>query len=262
MAIEQPTTLRVVTAGEVVEAEWMPTGVPGLALVGRPVTSGWRLVHIPTGRAVSRSAEHPDPDVVRNLARRIASLADWTEPNVAVSVPRLRQGLDQAIAAWQAEHRIPAHADAARRELSAAPADPEPDGLVAASSELGPGGGLAHDLEALASKLRGTEHERLLLREVVRRLHAVLAPGAFADSLETLSHADREFVHSLVADENAQDATAVVQAIRRASDAFGPRPSGQTARVATGGTRSGAAAPRPPTRPRTGRMGGPDAAAS
>src|SRR5579872_5842810 len=101
MAMEQPTTLRVVSAGEIVEAEWTPSGVVGLALVGRPVSDGWRLVHMASGRVVSRSAEHSDQDAVRDLARRIAPLADWTQPNVAVAVPRLRQELDRIINDWR-----------------------------------------------------------------------------------------------------------------------------------------------------------------
>jgi hypothetical protein len=111
MAMEEPTTLRVVSAGNIVEAEWMPSGVPGLALVGRPVSAGWRLVHIPTGRAVSRSAEHFDPEAVRALARMIGTLADWTDPNVAVSRPDLREELDRLLAAWRGDSETtPKHA--------------------------------------------------------------------------------------------------------------------------------------------------------
>jgi hypothetical protein len=232
MAMEQPATLRVVTAKGVVEAEWMPSGVAGLALVGRPLTTGWRLVHMTSGRAVSRSAEHSDPEAVRDLASRIAPLTDWTEPNVAVSVPRLRQELDRVITAWQAAHRVGYEA----------PSPPLPRPGTTSERDL------AVDLETLAAHLRAAEHERLLLRETVRRLHRALAPAAFNDSLATLSQDDRDFVRSMVNDESIEDATGVVQAIRRSDDALGPRPADRSSRV--------------PARARTGRFDGPDAAAS
>ncbi len=243
MAMEQPATLRVVHAGEIVEAEWAPSGVPGLALVGRPVTTRWRLVHIATGRAVSRSAEHADPDAVRELALRIAPLADWTEPNVAVSVPRLRQELDRVISSWLLAHEAApkprgASDQASHQDISARDAAPQ-----------APDRDLAKDLETLAAGLRAAERERHLLREVVLRLHAALSPGVFADALSTLSRAEREFVRSLVSEENLEDATGVVQAIRRAVDVLGPRVAPTTP-------------PRSGTRRRPGRFDGPDVAAS
>jgi len=239
MAMEQPTTLRVVSAGEIVEAEWTPSGVPGLALVGQPVTTAWRLVHMASGRAVSRSAEHTDPEAVRDLARRIAPLADWTEPNVAVSVPRLRQELERVIGDWQVA-RPAARGTETPSEQAQIPDRPAP------RSELGRD--LTGELETLASKLRGAEHERLLLREIVRKLHGAVDKGLFADALSALSQSDREYVRALVDDEKEQDATAVVQAIRRTVDS----PSHRTPAVTA----------RPPTRPRSPHFGGPDAAAS
>lgn len=259
MAMEEPATLRVVAAGEVVEAEWTPSGVPGLALVGRPVTAGWRLVHMATGRAVSRSAEHADPAAVRALARRIATLADWTDPNVGSSVPRLRQDLDKAMAAWRADH-TPAPAPG---ETPASPLESE------VPTELGRD--LSKDLQSVASSVRAAEHERLLLRHIVRRLHDA-AQGAFDEALATLTRVDREFIRSLVAgqdaDEDAKDATAVVQAIRPTTDPRGVRAAAAT-RPAVGaprpggaGSRPGTTSPRSPARPRTPRFDGPDVAAS
>ncbi|MGA2037147.1 MAG: hypothetical protein ABSH04_06140 [Acidimicrobiales bacterium] len=272
MVMEQPTTLRVVAAGEIVEAEWAPSGVAGLALVGKPVTTGWRLVHMATGRAVSRSAEHPDPEVVRDFARRIAPLADWTEPNVAVSVPRLRQELEQAITAWRAAYPLVDQAalvPAPRGQRVAdgngqkSPANAErsrDSSVVGSETELGKD--LAEDLETLAARLRATEHERVLLRQVVRCLHAALPPGVFADALTTLSHGDRAFVRFLVADENAEDATAVVQVIRRTGNVASPRAPTASATPPTTPPRPAATSQRTPTRPRTPRFGGSDVAAS
>lgn len=262
MAIEESTTLRVVHAGEIVEAEWVPSGVPGLAIVGRPVTTAWRLVHIATGRAVSRSAEHGDVDAVRDLARRIAPLADWTEPNVATSVPRLRQELDAVIDAWRSSHG----------GVAGSTADALQNGRIASHQELSeldrslqaPERDLAKDLETLATGLRAAERERHLLREIVRRLHAALPPGIFADALSTLSHSDREFVRSLVTDQTAEDATGVVQAIRRAADMLGPRTSTSTSKTAVTGPPPHPAptSPRTSARRRPGRLDGPDVAAS
>lgn len=262
MAIEQKTTLRVVHAGAIVEAQCAPSGIAGLALVGRPVTTGWRLVHMATGRAVSRSAEHTDAGAVRELARRIAPLADWTEPNVAVTVPRLRQDLDRVISDWRGIYGSslagsgsePSPNTASHREFSGSepvvPQAPERD--------------LSNDLETLANGFRAAERERHLLREVVRRLHAALPLGVFADALSNLSHHDREFVRSLVADENAEDATGVVQAIRRAADVSGPRTTTATPNtvVTASSPRPAPTSPRTPSRRRAGHFDGPDVAAS
>lgn len=280
MAIEQPTTLRVVHAGEIVDAEYVPSGVPGLAVVGRPLTTGWRLVHIATGRAVSRSAEHTDLDAVRDLASRIAPLADWTEPNVAVSVPRLRQELDRVITAWRALHGGAPVAGPGFEQTSHRSSDQASHQGFSRSAPLPPAPerDLTYDLETLADRLRAAEHERHLLREIVRRLHGALAPGVFADALSNLSHGEREFVRSLVADENAEDATGVVQAIRRGVDVTGPRtattgakavgaasatrPAPASPRPASASPRPAPASPRSPTRRREGRFDGPDIAAS
>ena len=275
VTIQKPMTLRVVSAGKIVEAECVPSGVPGLALVGRPVTTGWRLVHVATGRAVSRSAEHADPEAVRDFARRIAHLADWTDPNVAVSVPRLRQDLEQAIIAWHAAHPADqaeptppqgvarvggirrAEGVQAGRGAAAGGYDPVQASRSNHPSVVGPeiemGRDLAKDLERLATRLRVVEHERVLLRQVVRRLHAALPADAFSDALATLSQNDRAFVRLLVADKNAEDATAVVQVIKGTDNVASPRtPVSRPAAVST----------RTPTRPREPRFGGPDVAAS
>ncbi|MGD0255942.1 MAG: hypothetical protein ABSB99_10400 [Acidimicrobiales bacterium] len=286
MTMQEPMTLRVVTAGEIVEAECAPSGVPGLALVGRPVTTRWRLVHMATGRAVSRSAEHADPEAVRDFARRIAHLTDWTDPNVAVSVPRLRQNLEQAITAWRAAYP-PAEvaqstppqgirrAEGVRRTEGVqggqgvagngvhGPVQAERSNPPSvAGPDLAMGRDLAKDLERLATRLRVAEHERVLLRQVVRRLHAVLPADAFSDALATLSQSDRAFVRFLMADENAEDTTAVVQVIKGTDNVVSPRAPVSSTRLPTTASRPAAASPRNPTRPRKPHFGGPDVAAS
>jgi hypothetical protein len=250
--------LPVLTGGEVVEAEWQPSGVAGLALAGRPVTTGWRLVHIASGRAVSRSAEHPDPDILRELAMRIVHLADWTQPGVAMSVPGLRKELEQAVCTWRISHPLcedlaapPEGVPVLRGAVSsrqAAIQGPRSRTSLVGGPETELGRDLERDLATLVDRLRVAEHERLLLRQVIRRLHTRMAPDAFTEALATLSHGDHSFVRFLVADENAEDTTAVVQAIRPKPAAAPPRPAAGTQGVS-------------PKR-RAPRFGGPDVAAS
>jgi hypothetical protein len=259
VVVRQPKMLPVLTGGEVVEAEWQPSGVAGLALAGRPVTTGWRLVHIASGRAVSRSAEHPDPDILRELAMRIAHLADWTQPRVAVSIPRLRKELEQAVSAWRISHPLsdedlatpPEGVPVLRGAVSNRPVathGPSSKVSLVGGPETELGKDLERDLATLVERLRVAEHERVVLRQVVRRLYATMAPDAFTKALATLSHADHSFVRFLVADEKAEDATAVVQAIRPRPAAAPPRPAA--------GTQGVSPKRRPP------RFGGPDVAAS
>jgi hypothetical protein len=247
MAMEEPTTLRVVSAGNIVEAEWMPSGVPGLALVGRPVSAGWRLVHIATGRAVSRSAEHFDPEAVRALARMIGPLADWTDPNVAVSRPDLRDELDRVLAAWRGDsettpkHAVRAPVDETRqldtytldtgsldtgsldtrslatRRMDEVSVDTRPiDSLDSREAERG----LAQELQNLVERVRSAEHETFVLREVVRRLRDLVSSATFDHVMGTLNPSDRGLVGSLLPDGQAADATGVVQALRPEMDTF------------------------------------------
>jgi hypothetical protein len=276
MAMQQPATLRVVSAGNIVEAEWMPSGVPGLALVGRPVSTGWRLVHVASGRAVSRSAEHFDPEAVRALAKIIAPLADWTDPDVAASRPHLREELDRILAGWLGHTDTrPRHV---RREfvddtrlldlptLDTPSLDTRPHatpGAVGAEmgSATGPerrldggdrGRGLAEELQNLVERVRSAEYETAVLREVMRRLREVVPPATFDQALSTLSASDRGLVGSLVPDGTAADATGVVQAIRPEVDTIRTQPA----------TPGRSPTTRVPPTTRSGRAPGPDIAAS
>jgi hypothetical protein len=234
--------LRVVSAGKVVEAEWSPSDVPGLALVGRPVTSRWRLVHIASGRAVSRSAEHSDPEAVRSLAKAIAHLADWTKPDVAIALPRLRDELDRILGEWRASHPDSQHEEPPAVRTVAAQSSVATTQMP--NADYGSDRAL-EELEKVLSRLRSADRERVLLREVVRRLHASLPPGMFTEGLVNLSDEDRALVRHLVSERERSDVTAVVQAIRG---------TGTTARTP--------ASPRGPARPRPPRAPGPDVAAS
>ncbi|MGH9029468.1 MAG: hypothetical protein ACRDV4_07620, partial [Acidimicrobiales bacterium] len=192
-------------------------------------------------------AEHSQPEVVRALAREIASLADWTQPGSSVAVPQVREQLDRTLASWRAANPDPARPSTPIPAPST-PLPVVPQGAGAPTRAPEPSRDLRQgrnmvldqDLERLVARLRAAERERVLLRQVVRSLRAAMTPSAFADALANLSQGDREFVDSLLSDRNAADATAVVQVFRRENT-----PTSRT-----------------PTMPRSPRVPGPDVAAS
>jgi hypothetical protein len=190
---------------------------------------------------------------------RIAHLADWTQPRVAVSVPHLRKELEQAVSMWRISNPFPDEDLATPPEgvpvlrgavssRQAAIQGPRSKTSLVGGPETELGKDLERDLATLVERLRVAEHERLLLRQVVRRLHPRMAPDTFTEALAALSHGDHSFVRFLVADENADNATAVVQAIR-------PKPASAPPRPASG-TRGVSSKRRAPS------FGGPDVAAS
>lgn len=84
--------VRWVVDGDVVES-----GVAGLVLTKTGPEGTWRLVHAPTGRPVSRSASHADPQVLVRLAGSLASLADWSRRDIPVPGPVLRQAIEAVV---------------------------------------------------------------------------------------------------------------------------------------------------------------------
>lgn len=189
---------------------------------------------------------------MKELARRIASLADWTSASVAVTVPRLREQLDEVLHAWRAEHP----------ERGAAAGDSRTSGAVAVAqvrASAGPGRSQDHGrqshLEELIARVRASDHERMVLRTALRTLYEKLPASTFSNALESLSDPDRRIVRSIVGEESTHvggggpaedDTTAVVQAIRT-------RPGPST---------RGPAPTRSPSRPRPPGVPGSDAAAS
>lgn len=207
MAMVQPGPLRVVSGGKIVEAEWMPSGVPGLALVGRPLTSGWRLVHIASGRAVSRSAEHQDPQKLEMLARSIGPLANWMDPRVAESHPELRERLDRAIAIWKGKRVGSSGASLQRHAVEYRTGLPEQSG----------------------PETSRVQEENLLLREALRRLAQTVPHSTFEDALQGLEPIQREQLSSMLRRRREEmlsspaavsntDTTSVVQTLRRVSE--------------------------------------------
>jgi hypothetical protein len=75
-------------------------GVPGLGICTRLVCDEeWQVIHLRSGRVV---ADHlPSSDAAAGLARRLGSVADWTQPRgrIRQGRERLRRVLDLLVAA-------------------------------------------------------------------------------------------------------------------------------------------------------------------
>ncbi len=250
MSTGEPKTIHVVTAeGVAVDAATLDSGVSGLALVGAPASEGWRLIHIASGRIVSRSAQHPDPDVLRKLAHRLAAFADWTERDVRVPGPVLRREIEAAAVqlglssepAAPPSHRVAGPKDAGAESAVSSPSAESAEPMTAEASAWAPpsefpsvptapvtttgsangkvraasNGAVSTDEAAeLRHRLTITERERALLRRILRRVHTSVAPGTFADAIRDLDAEERALLGSLITD-GASDATGVVRALPR-----------------------------------------------
>jgi hypothetical protein len=157
------TTVRIMGPDGLVPVEAIESGVPGLALALPPSSERWVLVHVPSGLAVSRAAKHHDPEVLVELASRLAPLADWSQAALAVPGPVLRREVDRALA----------------------------DSGLEAASRTTPG----------EPQGWSTERERDLLVTVLRRAHTAIAPGDFATVIEDLDAEERAQLRALLTDE-------------------------------------------------------------
>jgi hypothetical protein len=146
-----------------VVVEALESGVPGLALALPPSAERWVLVHVPSGLAVSRAAKHHHPEVLVELAGRLAPLADWSQATLAVPGPVLRREVDRALA----------------------------DSGLAAAPRAAPG----------ESQEWSSNRERDLLVTVLRRAHTAVAPGAFAKVIEDLDAEERAHLRALLTNE-------------------------------------------------------------
>ncbi len=247
MSTGEPKTIHVVTAeGQAVDAATLDSGVPGLSLVGPPVSEGWRLIHVASGRIVSRSAQHPDPDVLRKLAHRLAAFADWTERDVRVPGPVLRREIEAAavqLGLGPEPPAAPSHPGAGSKSDAAGPAEsadsaetttaeasawappsefpavPATPAATAGSDDGRPhavsvGARPTDEAAELRHRLSVAERERALLRRILRRVHTAVAPGTFADAIRDLDAEERALLGSLITD-GASDATGVVRALPR-----------------------------------------------
>ena len=264
MSTGEPSTIHVVSAdGVAAEATALDSGVPGLVIVGVPDTDRWRLVHTASGRVVSRSAQHADPDVLRKLAHRLAAFTDWTHRDIRMPGPVLRREIEEAARdlglhpddhldpATSTYRPVPAVAPTAPSVPSTAtdpaafPSAPEQTGEVPSVAVDAPDG-RADQVEQLQARLRSTERERALLRRILRRVHTSVPPGTFADAIRDLDAEERALLGTLITD-GASDSTGVVRSMPTASNdapsaspSSPPRPSPETAPDT--GTDTGAAA--------------------
>jgi len=231
MSTGDPSTIHVVTGdGVAMEAAALDSGVPGLVLAATPGADRWRLIHSASGRIVSRSAQHSDPEILRKLAHRLASFTDWTEKAIRLPGPVLRREIEEA--AQQLGLTPDGHENSAPSSASAAPtASTDPAGFPSAQATgevPAPGGAKTpagaktdgpsvsprrHDqVEELKSRLRSTERERALLRRILRRVHTAVPPGTFADAIRDLDGEERALLVTLITD-GASDSTAVVRSL-------------------------------------------------
>lgn len=206
----------------------LPTRVAGLAVEQAPRRSVWRLVHAPTGRPLSRSAVHADPEALHDLASRVGDLAQWTEVELSVPGPRLRADLALALAEWREAWGV--------EDISGPVAV-----TTAPSGSASPSRWPAVDRD---------DPERL--RRLVRHLYAAVPPALLGTTVRDLDPADRDLLLGLVAEEaRPDDTTGVIQAIRPegVTPAGDPVPIPPTAVVP-------ATAPPTAVVPKTGGPGG------
>lgn len=169
----------------------------------------WRLVHAHTGRPLSRSAVHRDPEALRELASLVAPLADWSQHEIDVPGPRLRQGLHDAVAYWSDTHP-------ARYRTAAAPSPataPRP----------------APARPANARPVRSEESPAL--RRLVRHLYSSLPPGLLGSTVRRLEPRDRQLLLDVVSEFASDDTTGVLQVVRptrenRVAGRHGTEPTG------------------------------------
>jgi hypothetical protein len=175
-----------------VGAARLETRVPGLAVERARRRPVWRLVHAPTGRVLSRSAEHADPALLHDLASRVADLAPWVESELSVPGPRLRADLTRVIGEWRHDHGLDHRAAPPSEPTGRTPAVPvSPSRWTPAAPT---------DLEAL--------------RRLVRHLYEAVPPGRLGATVRDLALADRDVLLGLVTATDDGDITGVVQAIR------------------------------------------------
>jgi hypothetical protein len=183
-------------AGRSVAPGRLPTRVAGLALEEVPQRSVWRLVHAPTGRPLSRSAVHADPEALHDLASRVGGLAPWTEVELSVPGPRLRADLARAMAEWRAAWGVE-----------------EESGPVAVATT--PSGSASPSRWPAVDR---DDPERL--RRIVRHLYGAVPPALLGTTVRDLDPSDRDLLLGLVAEEGPsqearpEDTTGVIQAIR------------------------------------------------
>ena len=184
MSTGDPSTIHVVTGGRRCHgggcARQRRPGPGPWQDAGQPI--GWRLLHSASGRIVSRSAQHSDPEVLRKLAHRLAVVHRLDREAIPVPGPVLRREIEDA--AEQLGLTPDGHEDqlSGAFNVAAPTASTDPSGFpsapttaevpavgggkAATAQKAGAGAGSSTDraatqVEELQSRLRTTERERL-----------------------------------------------------------------------------------------------------
>ncbi len=154
-------------------------------------------MHERSGRPLSRSAVHADPEALHDLASRVAGLAVWTDEELAVPGPRLRAELARAVGEWRDAQGV----DARSEVIDALP----PPAAALRSAPI------------RRPTLDQDDPDRL--RRLIRHLYGAIPPGLLGATVREIDVRDRDVLLAVLAEENGDDTTGVIQAIRPASDA-------------------------------------------
>jgi hypothetical protein len=169
----------------------LDTPVPGLALLRAPDDGQWRLVHAATGRLLSRSSVHRQPDALYDLASQVAELTDWTNVELSAPGPRLRAELSRVVDEWRA------------RQGAERPSDGPPSAPVVARS-------WGRSIGKQFDQIEG-------LRRLVRHLYGAVPPGRLSATVRSLAQGEQELLLEVVANDD-DEVTGVLQVIRAEDD--------------------------------------------
>jgi hypothetical protein len=182
------------------EANTVDTGVAGLVLVRTAPGGQWRLVHEVTGLLVSRSAVSDDTQDLRRLAYELGPLADWTQRELPLPGPALRQAVETA----------------ARRcglPLGAVSTEPVPATVSSEEPQTArvelPTTGVEPQ-----SQLEAAQRDLELVSRVLRLVHTSVPPGILASAIADLDASQRARLRELLtAGDTGTRSDAVIQSI-------------------------------------------------
>ena len=159
------------------DANTADTGVAGLVLVRTAPGGQWRLVHEVTGLLVSRSAVSDDTQVLRRLAYELGPLADWTQRELPLPGPALRQAVESAAVRCG----LTLGAVTMGTSPASSPVDDRTAPVVSPESEL----------EAVRRDLE-------LVSRVLRLVHTAVPPGVLASAIGDLDASERARLRELL----------------------------------------------------------------
>ena len=175
------------------DANTVNTGVAGLVLVRTAPGGQWRLVHEVTGLLVSRSAVSDDTQDLTRLAYELGPLADWTQRELPLPGPALRQAVESA---------------ARRCGLPLGVVSTEPVPTTVSNEDPATAG-----VEA-QSTLEATRRDLELVSRVLRLVHTSVPPGVLASAIADLDASQRARLRELLtAGATRTRSDAVIQSI-------------------------------------------------